>query len=182
MDELDTFAELAERIAVVTSPYEQLYKYKGIEPTKFELGCARGRYDRAHLYEIGDPFDPNCAIAHWEKYRKKAIELGASVNELPAKTNYPFYDLIQLGKFCSARASGQKDKGTNTTRANKPQSTGRRQKYSDNVIKLAMALHDDEYAKSKDDKAARSETAKRYEFSNREAARRTVTRRMKTLR
>jgi hypothetical protein len=100
--------ELAERIAVVTSPYEQLYKYKGIEPEEFQLGCARARYHRFPLYKIDDPFDPNCARAHWEKYHKKAIELGATANELPTKTNSPFYDLIQLGKFCSARASGQK--------------------------------------------------------------------------
>ena len=108
MDELDTFAELAERIALVTSPYEELYKYKGIEPEDFQLGCARARYHRFPLYKIDDPFDPNCAKAHWEKYHKKAIELGATANELPAKTNSPFYDLIQLGKFCSSRASGQK--------------------------------------------------------------------------
>ena len=68
MNEPDTFAELAERIAVVTSPR-----------------------------------------THWKKYRKKAIELGATANELPAKTNSPFYDLSQLGKFCSARASEEKE-------------------------------------------------------------------------
>ncbi len=59
---------------------------------------------------------------------------------------------------------------------------GRQKKYSDDVIKRAIELHDDEYAKSKDDKAAWNETAKRYGFPSGEAARRTVTRRMKKLR
>jgi hypothetical protein len=65
---------------------------------------------------------------------------------------------------------------------NNPQSKGRRQKYSDDDIKRAMELHDDEYAETKDNKAAWNKTSDTYRFPNAEAARRTVTRRMKKLR
>jgi hypothetical protein len=60
-----------------------------------------------------------------------------------------------------------------------PKSAGRKQKYSDNDIKIAMKFYEDEYAESNDSKAAWNKTADTYGFKSGEAARRTVTRRMK---
>jgi hypothetical protein len=51
-------------------------------------------------------------------------------------------------------------------KSKKKQGIGRQQKYSDKTIKLAKNFHDDEYAKSNDDKAAWNKTANTYGFPN----------------
>ena len=59
------------------------------------------------LYGIENPFDYNRARTLWEKYRKKAIQLGAIAGELPAETTNPLYDLTKLGKWCGNKAKGE---------------------------------------------------------------------------
>ncbi len=120
-----------------------------------------------------------------EDYDQKAMEAIKIWNTYPDCSEPPVGNSDPLaglrGLLVWAKNEQKENRGTSATRTNKSKSTGRGQKYSDDVIKRAMELHDDEYEKAQDYKAAWDKTAKIYGFPNGEAARRIVTRRMKTI-
>ena len=166
------------------------YLYHGVKLEKFLADCPKIRVE---VWEVNCPLPtpPDGEVRIWTIER---ILAGKENHTRISKTRFAarlkstlkrVKDYLRtegLLKDDERQAGKQeKDTVTNATRGNKPQSTGRRQKYSDDTIKLAMKFYENEYVNSKDSKAVWSKTADTYGFESGEAARRTVGRRMKKL-